>query len=183
MNSLQLRDFNFWYGQQTGLLHGQRAGNLVFHGELGGEVRKSREVEIEVAVVAVADGVGGPNAFRGGDGGTATTASSGGGGGAAIVVATLVSSQGLPRGEGLVADGTLVGLASAVGCCGAAGDGGGHGVVVLAAASELAVAGLVPAECLVRGEGFVAYRALVTEIRSSGGTCGSCGWICGGSGG
>lgn len=98
---------------------------------------------------------GGPAAFRNGCDGAV------GGAASAVVVAALVSSQGLPGREALVADAALVGPPTR----GHAGrnsrdslnfglDGGGGGI-------RLAVAGLVAAECLVRAESLVADDAPV----------------------
>ncbi len=149
-----MRDFNL--GQKTWLLRRQGTGNLFFHEKFaGGEVRKSRQVQIEVALVAVC----GSHTFRcGGCGGATSTTT-------AFIVATLVSSQGLSCREGFLADGALVDLASTVGGR-AGGHGGGGGVVLSGGAGEFPVAGLVSAKGLVRGEGFFADRALVTELFS-----------------
>lgn len=100
---------------------------------------------------------GGPAAFRNCCDGAV------GGAASAVVVAALVSSQGLPGREALVADGALVGPPTR----GHAGrnsrdslnfglDGGGGGGGI-----RLAVAGLVAAECLVRTESLVADDAPV----------------------
>ncbi|KAG6419177.1 hypothetical protein SASPL_121389 [Salvia splendens] len=63
-------------------------------------IRDRRQVEVEIPVIN-----SGPHLFR----------RTGGGGGAIVVVAALVPSQGLPRGEALVADGALVDSPSGAG--------------------------------------------------------------------
>jgi hypothetical protein len=90
----------------------------------------------------------------------------------AVVVAALVTPQGLPGRERLVADGTLVGPTAR-----AAGAGRSRWVVVVVVVvvggggvlggggGGLAVTGLVAAEGLVGREGFVADRALVGELQ------------------
>jgi len=157
-----LRDFDLGNDEGARLLHDRvRALNLVFS-DLGRKIRKSRDVEIEVSVVAVTHGVGGPHAFRGGGDRAVTvvvisiTVT--------FVVTTFVSAEGLSGGEGLVADGALVGPTSGGGVGGAGGGGGGGGLVFAAGGSEFPVTGLVSTERLVRGEAFVANGAFVTEL-------------------
>lgn len=80
---------------------------------------------------------------------------------AAVVVAALVTAESLTGRESLVTDGALMHLATAGGDGGGGGGGGGGGVVCGGDGGfggGLAVAGLVAAECLVRGKGFVADR-------------------------
>lgn len=122
-------------------------------GEIERQVRQGRDVEIKITV---ADGMSGSYAFR--DSGRTVNA--------AVVVATLVSTQGLSSGKGLMADGALVKPASAVGCRSSRSGGccGGGGSVVIFGAGEFPVAGLVATESLVRGEGFLANRAFVSEV-------------------
>lgn len=125
--------------------------------------RLGRQVQVEdeptlALSLAVARG---PAAFRNSCDGAV------GGAASAVVVAALVSSQGLPRREALVADAALVGPPTR----GHAGrnsrdslnfslDGGGGGGGI-----RLAVTGLVAAECLVRTESLVADDA---PVRSRG---------------
>ncbi|KAF7817443.1 hypothetical protein G2W53_031412 [Senna tora] len=89
-------------------------------------------------------------------GGSVSTA-----GNAALVVATFVSTQGLSGGKGLMADGTLVEPASTVRYRG--GEVGGS-VLNLIFPGEFSMTGLMPTKSLVRGEGFVANRALISEL-------------------
>ncbi|KAK3029801.1 hypothetical protein RJ639_038243 [Escallonia herrerae] len=90
------------------------------------------------------------------------------GGDAAIVVAPLVTSQGLSGGEGLVADGALVGPTPAVGCgrCrGCCGGGGGRGSGgILVAAGLPPVTGLVSTQRLIRPKSLVTHAALVDKL-------------------
>lgn len=105
------------------------------------------------------------SAVCGGDGGR----DGGVGGVTTIVVTPLVSAESLAGRKSLVADGALVRLTSTVGDCGGGGGGGGccrggRRGLILAAAAAFSMAGLVSAESLVRGEGFVADRALVAQL-------------------
>lgn len=114
-------------------------------------------------VVAVTVAVGRSYTFRSGDDAASAAA-------AAFVVTTLVSTQGLSCGEGLVADGAHMGPTTAVvgGRDGAGSDGGrggGGGGLVFASSGVFSVAGLVSTEGLVRGEGLVANRTLVHKLR------------------
>lgn len=90
----------------------------------------------------------------------------------AVVVAALVTPQGLPGRERLVADGTLVGPTARADGAGAGRRrwvvvvvGGGVSGVLGGGGGGLAVTGLVAAEGLVGREGFVADRALVGELQ------------------
>ncbi|KAK2985628.1 hypothetical protein RJ640_006891 [Escallonia rubra] len=87
------------------------------------------------------------------------------GGDAAIVVAPLVTSQGLSGGEGLVADGALVGPTPDVGgggrgCCGCCSGSGG----ILVAAGLPPVTGLVSTQRLIRPKSLVTHAALVDKL-------------------
>lgn len=162
MSSLKLGDFDLGNDEEARLLHDRvRALNLVFS-DLGRKIRKGRDVEIEVAVVAVTDSVGGPHAFRG-DGDNAVTV-------VVIsvtvtfVVTTFVSAKGLSGGEGFVANGALMGLTSGGGAGGGGGGSGGAGGLVFGGGGEFPVTGLVSTERLVRGEALVANGAFVTEL-------------------
>ncbi|KAG6644343.1 hypothetical protein CIPAW_08G049400 [Carya illinoinensis] len=169
-----MRNFEFWWHQDARLLRWQRAFHLVFpwDEEIKRELRQSGDVEVEVAVVlvvvAVAAAVGGSHTFRSGYDAACDAAA------ASFVVTTLVSTQGLASGEGLVADGALVSLtADVVGGCdgacpGSGGGGGGRGcgrVFASTGTGEFPVAGLVSTKCLVRGEGLAANRALINSFR------------------
>lgn len=119
INGSAPRDFNLGDAQmETGLLRWVGAGNLFIHREPRWKVRKSRQVQIEIAVASC---VSGPHTFGGGHSAVTTAA-------AAFVVTTFVSSQGLSRGECFVAYGALVGPTSAVGRR-SRGDAGGGGLV------------------------------------------------------
>jgi len=156
-----MRDFNFGNHEETLLLHHRvRALNLVFS-DLGREFRKSRDIQIKITVMmTVTHGVSGPHTFRGGYHTVSVVIVTV----VPFVVTTFVSTKSLSSGEGLVADGALMGTTAGGGRTDGAGGSDARGGRLVVGHGEFPVAGLVSPESLVRGEGFVTNRAFVGEF-------------------